>query len=75
MKLKDFWLEIDRLTNKPESHPEIEVRIITMDADLGVDTVELLKDEHGSSYLAIQSDESEDENPISMGWVGSDGQP
>ena len=49
--------------------------IITMDAELGVDTVELLKDEYGSSYLAIQSDESEDENPISMGWVGSDGQP
>ena len=57
MDLKNFWLSLDALTNKPEAHPDIEVKLMTLEGEFPVGHIELQKDDNGNTILSIQSDE------------------
>ena len=57
MELYNFWLTLDALCNKAEAHPDIKVRLCTLEGEYDVGVIELLTDSEGNSYIQLNSDE------------------
>jgi hypothetical protein len=57
MNLANFYLKFDALTNKPEAHPDIDVKIMTLDGEFPIGAIELQEYPKGTWTLFIQSNE------------------
>ncbi len=65
MNLAEFWLKVDALTNKPDAHPTIEVKLMTLEGTFPIGSVEL-QQEGDNVVMYIQSDEPVHREP----WEG-----
>ena len=56
MRLAKFWQEIAAQTNNPDAHPDIEVKLMTLDDTFPIGAVEV-QQEGDKFVMYIQSDE------------------